>query len=187
MAKRSGPLQMRYWGDPVLRTPCTPVTLIDDGLRALALDMIETMYAANGVGLAAPQIGRNERLCVIDVPQDAEKEEYAEVNAAIPMPLVLVNPEILSKEGEQTDNEGCLSFPSIHAEVTRADKVCFTFVDLAGERHTYTAYGLLARAVQHELEHLDGGVFIDNIPDKAPIEAKLAKLESKVKRKLGLA
>ena len=186
MPKRTGPLEMRLWGDPTLRRPCRPVAAIDDALRRLALDMLETMYNANGVGLAAPQVGRDERLCVIDVPQDAEKEEYVEANAAIPMPLVLVNPEILAREGEQTDEEGCLSFPSIHAPVTRADKVSFTFLDQHGERRTYTAHGLLARAVQHELEHLEGHVFIDNLPDKTPIAQKLDKLEAKTKRRLGL-
>lgn len=178
---------MCHWGNPILRKPCIPVEAITEELRHLAIDMVETMYSANGVGLAAPQIGRSEKLCVIDVPSDAEKEEYEELNASIPMPLVMFNPEILAKEGEQTDEEGCLSFPSIHAEVTRANKVSFTFADINGERRTYTAYGLLARAVQHELEHLNGGVFIDNVADKSKIEAKLAKLEAKTKRKLGLA
>ena len=187
MARKIGPLQMCHWGNPVLRQGCEPVQVITEELRQLAVDMIETMYSANGVGLAAPQVGRRERLCVIDVPAEAEKEEYAEINAAVPMPLVLFNPEILSREGEQTDEEGCLSFPSIHAPVTRANKVSFTFTDLAGARQTFTAYGLLARAVQHELEHLDGGVFIDNVADRAPIEAKLTKLEAKTRRALGLA
>lgn len=187
MAKKIGPLTMCHWGNPVLREPCQTVPVVTDELRRLALEMIETMYNANGVGLAAPQVGRHERLCVIDVPEDAEKEEFAAINAAIPMPLVLFNPEILSAEGEQTDEEGCLSFPSIHAPVTRANKVSFTFTAIDGERKTYTAYGLLARAVQHELEHLKGGVFIDNVADRAPIEAKLAKLEAKTKRALGLA
>ncbi|MDO5461905.1 MAG: peptide deformylase [bacterium] len=186
MAKKIGPLQMRHWGDPVLRQPCHPVNAITPELRQLVLDMIETMYNANGVGLAAPQVGRNEALCVIDVPSDAEKEEYEEINASIPMPLVMFNPEILTKEGEQTDNEGCLSFPSIHADVTRANKVSFTFHDINGERQTYTAYGLLARAVQHELEHLGGGVFIDNVEDKTKILPKLEKLEKKTKKALGL-
>ncbi len=177
---------MCHWGDPSLRQPCKAVAIIDAALRQLAVDMLETMYHANGVGLAAPQIGRHERLCVIDVPEDAEKEEYAAVNAAIPMPLILFNPEILSREGEQTDEEGCLSFPSIHASVTRANKVCFSFVDPTGQHRTYTAYGLLARAVQHELEHLDGGVFIDNVLDRSAIESKLTKLEAKTRRRLGL-
>ncbi len=178
---------MCHWGNPVLRKPCQTVEILTEELRRLAIDMIETMYNANGVGLAAPQIGRSERLCVIDVPEDAEKEEYVEINATVPMPLVMFNPEILSAEGEQTDEEGCLSFPSIHAPVTRANKVSFTFVDINGNRQSYTAYGLLARAVQHELQHLSGGVFIDSVEDRTKIEAKLEKLEAKTKRKLGLA
>lgn len=187
MAKRkAGPLAMRLWGDPALRTPCAPVAAVTDDLRRLAVEMLETMYNANGVGLAAPQVGRTERLCVIDVPQDSEKEEFVEANAAIPMPLVLFNPEILARDGEQTDEEGCLSFPSIHLPVTRANRVSFTFVDAEGNRQTHTAYGLLARAVQHELEHLDGGVFIDNVADKTPIADKLGKLEAKTRRRLGL-
>ncbi len=187
MAKKIGPLTMCHWGNPVLRQPCQSVPVVTEELKHLAIEMIETMYSANGVGLAAPQIGRHESLCVIDVPEDAEKDECVELNASIPMPLVLFNPEILTAEGEQTDEEGCLSFPSIHAPVTRANKVSFTFLDINGFRQTYTAYGLLARAVQHELEHLKGGVFIDNVVDRAPIEAKLAKLEAKTKRQLGLA
>ena len=177
---------MCHWGNPVLREPCKPVAVITEELKRLALDMIETMYNANGVGLAAPQVGRHERLCVIDVPLDAEKEEYAAVTASVPMPLILFNPEILSAEGEQTDEEGCLSFPSVHAPVSRANKVCFSFIDPAGQRQTYTVYGLLARAVQHELEHLEGKVFIDRIPDHADLDAKLLKLERKTRRALGL-
>lgn len=186
MANNLPTLPMCHWGNPILRQVCTPITTVTDALRELAIAMIASMYDHNGVGLAAPQIGRTEQLCVIDVPEDAEKEEYVEVNAVIPMPLVMFNPEILSQEGEQTDEEGCLSFPSIHAPVTRANKVCFTFIDIHNQRQTYTAYGLLARAVQHELEHLRGGVFIDNVADRAKIEAKLTKLENKTKRKLGL-
>ncbi len=184
MAKRTASLAMCYWGNPVLRQPCRPVEVLTEELRHLAVAMIEAMYSANGVGLAAPQIGRTERLCVIDVPEDAEKDEYVEVNAAVPMPLVMFNPEILSKEGEQTDKEGCLSFPSIHAPVTRANKVSFTFLDINGVRQTFTVYGLLARAVQHELDHLDGRVFIDLLADLEPIATKLNKLESKTLRNL---
>ncbi len=186
MPKRTiGPLAMRYWGDPALRVACRPVALIDKPLRDLALDMIQTMYSANGVGLAAPQVGRDEMLCVIDVPPDAEDEDCLALNADIPMPLILFNPEILAAEGTQTGEEGCLSFPSIHAPVTRAKTVTFTYLDPNGQRHTHTAHGLLARAVQHELEHLRGHVFIDNI-DTAPLAPKLDKLEAKTKRRLGL-
>ncbi len=175
---------LRKWGDPVLRTPCTPVTAIGEAEQVLAEVMLEIMDDANGVGLAAPQIGLSLRLCVIDVPEDAEKEECVALNAEIPMPLIMFNPEILIAEGSQTDSEGCLSFPSIPAPVTRANKVTFSFQNEEGQRKIYTAHGLLARAVQHELDHLDGKVFIDHVVDKSPIEAKLNKLEAKTLRKL---
>lgn len=180
-------MPLRKWGDPVLRSVCTAVPVITPELIEVACDMVDTMYHANGVGLAAPQVGRTERLCVIDVPEDAEKEEYAEANAAIPMPLIMFNPMILESEGTQTDNEGCLSFPSIPSPVTRANKVTFTFTGPDSQRYTYTAYGLLARAVQHELDHLDGRLFIDYVLDRTKIAAKLDKLEAKTKRSLGIS
>lgn len=187
MAKKIGPLTMRHWGDPILREACRPVDVITPELRQLVIDMVETMYNANGVGLAAPQVGRLESLCIIDIPEDSEKEECQPLNASIPMPLVMFNPEILAMEGEQTDEEGCLSFPSIHTPITRANKVSFTFNDINGDRKTYTAYGLLARAVQHELDHLHGRVFIDHLADQAPLSPKLQKLEKKTRKALGLA
>ncbi len=176
------------FGNPVLRAPCTPVGLITNDLKQLALDMLRTMYETHGVGLAAPQVGRTETLCVIDVPQDAEKsEEDAQRNADIPMPLVMFNPEILATDGVQRDEEGCLSFPGIHAPVTRANKVTFTFIDTDGQRKTYTAYALLARAVQHELDHLAGKLFVDHVGDAMtiPMAMRLKKLEEKTLRKLG--
>ncbi len=177
---------LRKWGDPVLRQPCAPVNVVGPVEQTLAELMLDIMDMSNGVGLAAPQIGLSLRLCVIDVPEDAEKEECVALNAAIPMPLMMFNPEILIAEGEQTDSEGCLSFPSIPAPVTRANKVVFSFLDANGKRQMYTAYGLLARAVQHELDHLDGKVFVDYVADKSAIEAKLNKLEAKTRRKLKL-
>ena len=104
------------FGREVLREKAKPVPEVTDEIRNLAADMLETMYAASGVGLAAEQVGRDERICVIDVPADAERKECVEFNKAVPMPLVLVNPEIkeLSK-ATQRGNEGCLSFPEIFA------------------------------------------------------------------------
>jgi peptide deformylase len=99
------------FGQEVLRQKATPVVEITEEIRRLAHDMLETMYAAKGVGLAAEQVGRTERLCVIDVPREAEKETCREANAAIPMPLILINPEIVAAEGKQRNEEGCLSFP----------------------------------------------------------------------------
>ena len=166
------------YGNEVLRERATPVGFVDENIQKLAADMLDTMYAAKGVGLAAEQVGRTERLCVIDIPPDCEKEQYRERNAAISMPLVLINPEILSSEGEQRGDEGCLSFPGIGAKVTRAETVTVTYLDLQSQRQTITVSGLLARCVQHELDHLDGVVFIDKLSSvqKLTIASKLKKL-----------
>ncbi len=99
------------FGQDVLRKPATPVGMITDEIRTLVTDMLETMYASHGVGLAAEQVGQTYRICVIDVPHDAEKKECVEQNADVPMPMILINPEILACEGKQRNEEGCLSFP----------------------------------------------------------------------------
>lgn len=177
------------FGNPILRVRCTPVVIITPEIKQLAVDMLKTMYATRGVGLAAPQVGRTEHLCVIDVPADAEKnEESAALNSRIPMPLVMFNPEILSSEGVQRDEEGCLSFPDMHAPVTRASKITFTYMDPNGVRQTYVAHSLLARALQHELDHLAGKLFIDHIGEamSIPMLLRLKRLEAKTKKKLGL-
>ena len=173
------------YGDETLREKAVPVSFITDEIRKLAADMLETMYAARGVGLAAEQVGRCERICVIDVPKDCEKEAYRESNeAAARMPLVLVNPEILAAEGEQRDDEGCLSFPKIGSPVTRANTVTVTFLDLDGMRQTLTVSGLLARAVQHETDHLDGILFVDKLSQvqMLSIAGKLRRLKTATRR-----
>jgi peptide deformylase len=137
------------------------------------------MYASHGVGLAAEQIGRTESICVIDIPEDAEKEEYREQNAPIEMPLILINPQIIASEGEQRDEEGCLSFPQIGVQVTRASQVTVSFTNLRGMRQTISAGGLLARAVQHELDHLNGILLVDqmNAVQKLAVSGKLKRLQ----------
>jgi len=151
------------FGNEALRVPAQPVAEVNDAIRQLVRDLLETMYASKGVGLAAEQIGRTERVCVIDVPADAEKADCRETNAAIPMPLVLINPEIIASEGKQRNEEGCLSFPEISAPITRPDKVTVTFLDLNGARQTVTARGLLSRAIQHETDHLNGVLLVDKM------------------------
>ncbi len=173
------------YGDPTLRTPCQKIAAITPEHLALAAAMIETMYHAKGVGLAAPQVGRGESLCVIDVPPDAEKSDEARAaNAALAMPLILFNPEIIDSAGAQRDDEGCLSFPQIHAPVTRASSVTLTYLDPTGRRQTATAHGWLARAIQHELDHLAGILFIDHLGplQTLPIALRLKKLEEKTKK-----
>lgn len=152
------------FGNSVLREKAAEVKEITPEIRQLVADMLETMYNAQGVGLAAEQVGRTERLCVIDVPKGADKKkENDEFNAAVSMPLVLINPEIKSKTGSQRDSEGCLSFPEIFAQVTRANEVAVEYTDLDGARKSATARGLLARAIQHECDHLDGALFVDKL------------------------
>lgn len=167
------------YGYEVLRQTATPIVTVTDAIRQLVQDLLESMYASKGVGLAAEQIGQTERVCVVDVPRDAEKADCREANAAIPMPLVLINPEILASEGKQRNEEGCLSFPEISAPITRANQVTVTFLDLNGERQTVTARGLLARAIQHECDHLDGVLLVDKMSpmQRLSVSGQLKRLQ----------
>jgi peptide deformylase len=167
------------FGHEILRQKAVPVAEITEAMRQLVQNMLETMYASKGVGLAAEQVGRTEDVCVIDVPRDAEKEACREENAAIPMPLVLINPEILATEGKQRNEEGCLSFPDISAPITRADKVTVAYTDLNGVRQTVTARGLLSRAIQHEVDHLSGVLLVDRMSpmQKMAVAGQLRRLQ----------
>jgi peptide deformylase len=135
--------------DPRLRTKAAPVTVFDARLKQLVADMLETMYAANGVGLAATQVDVHQQVLVIDMSDERDQ------------PLVLVNAEIVEKDGAQVYQEGCLSFPGIYADVTRALKVAVKAQDVDGKAFLYEAEGPLAVAVQHEMDHLAGKVFVD--------------------------
>lgn len=141
------------YGDPVLDTPAETVTEFNDDLKKLIDDMFESMYAAHGVGLAAPQIGIGKRIAVIDV---TFKEDP---NAK----LVLVNPEIIHTEGRQRGTEGCLSLPDFREDVTRPDKVTVRAQDVEGKWFEHTGEELLARALMHETEHLQGKLYISHI------------------------
>jgi peptide deformylase len=141
------------FGNPVLEKPATPVTEFNDELKQLVEDMFESMYAAKGVGLAAPQIGISKRIAVIDI---TFKEDP---NAR----LVLANPEIIHKEGKQTQSEGCLSIPEFRESVTRANKVTIRAQDIDGKWYEKTGEELLARAFLHETDHLNGKLYISHI------------------------
>ena len=168
------------YGEKVLREKAEPVAVVDDKLRRLAADMLETMHASRGVGLAAEQVGRLERMCVIDIPEGCEEPEDEMFNAPIGMPLVLFNPEIVAQEGSQRDREGCLSFPNIGGSLTRAAQVTCQYPDAEKRPQMITARGFLARALQHEIDHLNGVLYIDHMSaverlEFAPGLKKLAK------------
>ncbi len=173
-------LKIVKYGDPVLREKARPVAIVTDELRKLAADMIGTMHRAKGVGLAAEQVGRTERLCVIDIPEGCETAEDELFNATVPMPLVLFNPEIVSQEGSQRDKEGCLSFPGIGGSITRAAQVTCQYLDENNMPQMVAARGFLARALQHEIDHLNGILYVDHMSAVERLEyaAKLKKLSA---------
>ncbi|MBR5375829.1 MAG: peptide deformylase [Lachnospiraceae bacterium] len=142
---------IREIGDEILNKKAKEVTKINDRTEELIDDMIETMYEANGVGLAAPQVGVLKRIVVIDTSTDEEEDGL----------LVLINPVITSTEGEQTGHEGCLSVPGKTGIVTRPEKITATYLDRELKEQTLEAEGLLARAVCHECDHLDGKLYVD--------------------------
>jgi len=140
-------LDIRVLGDPVLREETSPVQQITDELRALAKDMFDTMYLAKGIGLAAPQVGRSERLAVVDVNDN---------------PLVIINPEIIELDSKTAKaEEGCLSIPDVYGDVERPNRVRVRALDLEGKSFEVEADDLLARCLQHEIDHLHGKLFID--------------------------
>ena len=142
-------LKILEFPDPRLRTKAVPVKQVDDELRALIDDMFETMYAAPGIGLAATQVDVHRRFLVADVSEDKNS------------PLVLINPQILSKDGVEVMEEGCLSVPGYYEEVERAEFIKVRFLDRDGNEQTMEADGLLAVCIQHEIDHLDGKLFVD--------------------------
>ena len=153
--RETAPLQLRYYGDPVLRKRAEPVTEITAAERQLAVQMLETLYATgNGIGLAATQVGVLKRLIIVDIGED-DAETYE--------PIVLFNPEILSAEGEAFAEEGCLSIPDVTAEVKRPEKIVVEGIDVQGKSVRIEVDGLLARVLQHEIDHLNGVLFIDRI------------------------
>lgn len=136
-------------GDPILRKTSRKIETIDDRIKTLAADMLETMHDANGVGLAAVQVGKLRRLVIVEVEEGR--------------PFILINPEIVAKEGRQTETEGCLSIPGKWGITDRPMKVTVRATGLDGKNFSVIGSGLLARALCHEIDHLDGKLFTDNV------------------------
>lgn len=163
-------LDILEYPDERLRTVATPVASVDDELREIIDNMFETMYDAKGVGLAATQVDVHKRLFIADCSEHNEQ------------PLVFINPEIIARDGMHENEEGCLSFPNVYAKVERASEVTVKALDRDGEAFTMQAEGLLAICIQHELDHLEGKLFVDylsplkrtRIRKKLEKEAKLA-------------
>ena len=183
-------LPIRKYGDPILRAKGKRVETVDNEIRALADNMLETMHAANGIGLAAQQVGQALQLTVLDVTQVEDRpsamtlngEPVADLTTA--MPLVLINPTLRLGEETELGSEGCLSFPEITADIERSCSLEMEAETLEGEKLRIEASGLLARALQHEVDHLNGILFIDRMSTaaKASHGSRLKRLQKETAR-----
>ncbi|MEC4805036.1 MAG: peptide deformylase [Jaaginema sp. PMC 1079.18] len=166
------PLEIHYLGDRVLRSPAKRIAKVDDTVRQLAREMLQTMYSADGIGLAAPQVAVNKQMLVVDCDPE---------NAANP-PLILINPQIKSASKELCDaSEGCLSIPGVYLDVTRPKAIEVAFKDETGRPRRLKAKGLMARAIQHEMDHLNGVLFVDRVTNDLVLTAELTKNNFSVK------
>ncbi len=160
------PLDIHYLGDRVLRQPAKRITTVDDALRGTIVAMLQTMYSSDGIGLAAPQVGIHKQLIVIDC-------EFEDPTAP---PLILINPVIKSYgKALCKDQEGCLSIPGVYLDVQRPDTIEIAYKDEFGRPRTLKADGLLARAIQHELDHLNGVLFVDRVENELALTEELKK------------
>ena len=182
-------LSILQYGDPILRAKGKHIENIDNRIRELAQNMIETMHAANGVGLAALQVGESLQLTVLDVSQVEDRPSTMKLNGEntdpqSAMPLVLINPEIDLGSETEMGTEGCLSFPEITGEIERAKSVTVRARNLDGEAIEIEATGFLARAIQHEVDHLNGILFIDRMSSatKTSLSSKLKRLQKETQR-----
>src|ERR1044072_953601 len=174
-------LEILKYPDPRLRKKCPEVKAVTPELSQFAKDMLETMYSFKGIGLAAAQVDKQIRLLVCDTrPRENGRyklEDMTELEQAVPQPLVLFNPKIVGKVGKTTYDEGCLSVPTYYETVQRFEKIEVTALDIDGKPIKFETDGLLAICIQHEIDHLDGKLFIDRL---SPI--KSARIKSKIKK-----
>ncbi len=163
---KNPPLELHYLGDRVLRQGAKRITKVDDELRQLVREMLQTMYSNDGIGLAAPQVAVNKQLIVIDIEPD---------NSANP-PLILINPTIKKLSGDIcVAQEGCLSIPGVYIDVKRPEQVEITYKDEYGRPQTLKAGDLLGRCIQHEMDHLNGIVFVDRVENSLVLAQELSK------------
>lgn len=179
------------YGDPVLRKKGAAIEKVTPEIKRLVADMIETMYEAAGVGLAAQQVGHALQLTVIDVRAAKDRPSTMEIDGhpvdiAEQMPLVLINPQISPYGNPAKGPEGCLSFPEVYGDITRPESVEVEATDVEGKSYRFKAGGLLSRAVQHEVDHLNGILFIDRMPaeTKAEVKAEIEQLQAETKELL---
>lgn len=184
-------LKIVHYGDPILHKKGKNVSSFDPSLALLAKDMIETMHQAEGIGLAAQQIGKDLQFCVVDLREADAEFTYTYDGGTPPMdlimPLVIVNPEITTILEPQTIyEEGCLSFPKITGKIVRPDAIQVNFQDIDGNAHQMTCNGLLARCILHETDHLNGVLFIDRMEktELATIENDIKQLRKKTRKTL---
>ncbi|SRR5579883_448977 len=162
-------MKLRYFPDPVLKQKTKRITTFDSSVRKLAQDMLDTMYANDGVGLAAPQVGVSKKIMVIDVTAGDDEDDRRN-------PIVFINPVIIESEGEMVGQEGCLSFPGVFFEVKRARRIVVRYQNLAGkELKLEAADNLLCRAIQHEMDHLEGELFIDKASSALQRDLEMTK------------
>ncbi len=181
-------LQIVHYNEPVLRKKGEKISTFDSPLAQLAEDMVETMHAAGGIGLAAQQVGRAVQLCVVDLRQ-AQTDYTWQLDSKKPpkeliMPLVLVNPAVTAELEPSTESdEGCLSFPEIRGDVIRPDRIRVQYRDVHGHPHTLDCTGLLSRCIQHEADHLNGVLFIDRMDKEtlARIDPALKSLKKQTR------
>ncbi|HOW97743.1 MAG TPA: peptide deformylase [Kiritimatiellia bacterium] len=173
------------YGDAVLRKKARPVEKVDDAIRALVRDMLDTMREERGVGLAAEQVGEDVAVCVIEVPPEMDRDDKGLFfNPGATMPLALINPKIVAASRDtETAEEGCLSFPGIYAPITRPVEVTVEYLDTQGKARAQTFRKFVARAVQHEMDHLNGVLFVDHMSalKKIALAGQLKRLKRETK------
>jgi peptide deformylase len=182
--------QVRRYGDPVLREKSQPIARVTDEIRTLAKDMIDIMRASTGCGLAAQQIGQTLALCVVEVPPEHDMDEQGlRLNPDVTMPMILINPEITEKSRKtRSHEEGCLSFPDIRGVIVRPFEITVRYLDENGAAQERRLKDFVARVVQHEVDHLNGILFVDRMsaPKRFALSGRLKKMKRETEETLSV-